>query len=994
MKKTIITLILILILNPIIKSQDIKEYYFKFDLQDKKELEKITSIISIDNVKENTVYAYALQHELEAFKKLGYKIEYIPKDIPKSLTMATTIEQMENWDRYPTYEVYRELMNNFEASYPDICKLDSIGTTHDGRKLYVLKISDNVLIEEKEPEFFYTSTMHGDETTGYILLLRLADSLLSSYGSVSELTNLINSTEIFINPNANPDGTYAGGNNTVSGATRSNGYADLNRDFPDPRTGTNAPYQPETQAMMNFAEEHNIVMAANFHGGEDVLNYPWDTWYLSENRHADTEWYERVCTDYVTTAKSVNPNYYTGITGDTDGVTHGATWYKIDGGRQDYMNYWHQCRETTIELSVSKLLAVESLNSYWNYNKQSLIDFIQECHYGVNGTVKSINQEPLNAMLWFDGHDEINDSSMVFTDADHGNYYRLIEPGTYDIIASSYSYITDTIKNISVTDYASRLVNFELQKDITYNLIGKITDASNGNNIENASVSVKNIPVEISNTNNDGEYSINNVTEGTFEIVIFKEGFNRLTEEITISSEDTIFNFSLFPIELEDFETNDFTKYNWVFSGNADWIIDNSIAYEGTSSARSGDISDGNNSAISLNVNIKNTGIISFYKKVSSEANYDFLRFYVDDTEIAKWSGEYDWSLFEYEIESGEHNLKWMYTKDGNTSHGSDCGWIDYITIPGFDNESDSINLAFNYAIIQDSLFLGEQTEYELIFSNESNASSSFYSVSIEDFENNHWVSINKTNGNLIENNKDTVKINLSANELNEFDHVNTNIIIISQDLDIYTIPINLYIKPKLKLNPLSIKDTLNIGDNSINYLEIENSSDETFSYIVELNQNEEWISLDKTEGAIDPHGKDTIEVHLDATDQIVGVKNCTISISKNDYSETYICPVELLVKDPSSVQKIDQLKDLKIYPNPFNEYLKIEFYSDNSDVHYITVYNLSGVKLYEMKYTPIANNMNSLTLDLSMINNFVDGMYFLQIKSNDFNISSRIIKD
>lgn len=448
MKRIIIITFILFLTGSLFAQNKSKEYYFKFKISHKSEIDTITQLISVDNVKNLEVYAYALPDQLDDFKKLGYEIEYLQKNIPKSLTMATTVSEMANFDRYPTYEVYRAMMKNFESGYPSICKLDSIGETNDGRQLYVLKISDQVNTEEAEPEFFYTSTMHGDETAGYILLLRLADSLLSTYGNSAHITELVNEIEIYINPNANPDGTYYGGNNTVQDAIRSNGTKDLNRDFPDPLEGANSPYQPETQAMMDFAEEHNFVMSANFHGGVEVMNYPWDTWYYSENPHADTDWFEYVCTDYVTTARTVKSNYMTDLY--SDGVTHGATWYRVAGGRQDYMNYWHQCREVTMEISTTKLLAVENLNNYWNYNKQSLLNYINECLYGIRGIVKNTSNIPLKAMIDIISHDDEGDSSMVFTDPDNGNYHRLIEKGTYDMVVSADGYVNDTTTNLVV----------------------------------------------------------------------------------------------------------------------------------------------------------------------------------------------------------------------------------------------------------------------------------------------------------------------------------------------------------------------------------------------------------------------------------------------------------------------------------------------------------------------------------------------------------------
>ncbi len=83
--------------------------------------------------------------------------------------------------------------------------------------------------------------------------------------------------EIWINPLANPDGTYGLGN-TISSPTRynANGY-DLNRNFPDPIT-PNTVKQKETLDMIRFMRKHKFVLSANFHSGSEVVNYPWDRW--------------------------------------------------------------------------------------------------------------------------------------------------------------------------------------------------------------------------------------------------------------------------------------------------------------------------------------------------------------------------------------------------------------------------------------------------------------------------------------------------------------------------------------------------------------------------------------------------------------------------------------------------------------------------------------------------------------------------------------------
>ena len=103
MKQLLYIFLTLLVFFSNTKAQKIPEYYFKFEIKDKVELDIITDIISVDNVKNNEVFAYALQHELDEFQKLGYKIQFLEKQIAKSYTMATTVAEMASWDRYPTF---------------------------------------------------------------------------------------------------------------------------------------------------------------------------------------------------------------------------------------------------------------------------------------------------------------------------------------------------------------------------------------------------------------------------------------------------------------------------------------------------------------------------------------------------------------------------------------------------------------------------------------------------------------------------------------------------------------------------------------------------------------------------------------------------------------------------------------------------------------------------------------------------------------------------
>ncbi len=402
---------------------------------------------------------------MKAFLKIIDDFELLPKpgELLKNPKMRYEIDvkEIDEWDFYPTYDGYLDMMYQFAADHPDICEVFSIGQSVEGRELMMAKISDNVGTREAEPQFLYTGTMHGDETTGYVLLLRLIDYLLENYGTDPRVTNMVDNIEIWINPAANPDGTYAGGNNTVNGATRNNAnYVNLNRNYPDPEDGPHPDgndWQAETVAFMQLAEEEHFVMAANMHGGTEVLNYPWDTW---PQLAADNDWWVYVCREYVDTVHLYSPANY--MNEYDNGITNGYQWYTINGGRQDYMNYFHQCREVTMELSDVKLLSPSQLPDHWDWNYRSLLNYIEQCTYGVNGVVTDADTgDPLHAMIFIEGHDI--DSSMAFTDPRTGFYQRLLDEGTYDITFSAPGKYPVTIQDVVISKYNA--VNLDVELD-------------------------------------------------------------------------------------------------------------------------------------------------------------------------------------------------------------------------------------------------------------------------------------------------------------------------------------------------------------------------------------------------------------------------------------------------------------------------------------------------------------------------------------------------
>lgn len=134
-------------------------------------------------------------------------------------------------------------------------------------------------------------------------------------------------------------------------------------------------------------------------------------------------------------------------------------------------------------------------------------------------------------------------------------------------------------------------------------------------------------------------------------------------------------------LTIEDFETGELSE-GWNNDLQNPWRIVSENPYEGIYCVRSGSISNNGNTQLSLRHEAGSDDEISFYYKVSSEANYDKMHFYIDGVEKGTWSGTVDWTQATYPVSAGTHTYKWSYTKDTSVSNGSDCCWIDYISLP------------------------------------------------------------------------------------------------------------------------------------------------------------------------------------------------------------------------------------------------------------------------------------------------------------------------
>lgn len=187
----------------------------------------------------------------------------------------------------------------------------SIGNSLEGRPIYVMKISDNPLVDEAEPEVYYYSAHHAREVITPEALIYFMRYLTNNYGTNPQVTYLVNNRELFFSPCMNPDGYYhnqvtdPGGGGLWRKNRRNNGNGtfgvDLNRNYGyqwgfddegSSPSGSDETYrgtvpfsEVETQAEAAFVASRNFVITLSLHSYSDLFLYPWayDRIYTPDN---------------------------------------------------------------------------------------------------------------------------------------------------------------------------------------------------------------------------------------------------------------------------------------------------------------------------------------------------------------------------------------------------------------------------------------------------------------------------------------------------------------------------------------------------------------------------------------------------------------------------------------------------------------------------------------------------------------------------------------
>ncbi len=591
--------------------------------------------ISIDNVTSNGIIVYISETQKNELAKLGYNPIQLFNQARNYVhnPYSTTYQ-------YYTYNQYVDFMYETAQNYPAICSLHIAGHSVENRQILFMKISTNPNENNPKPKVKLTSTIHGDEVVGYDLMIRLIKLLTEEYLINPEITQLVENTEIWINPLTNPDGFVAHERQNANGV-------DLNRFFPDflfDNNNTTENREPEIAIMMNFANENKTHLSANFHGGAQVINYPWDTTY---DTFPDDDLMISLSLAYA----DHNPDLYNS-TSFPNGITNGAAWYVIHGSMQDWDNYYNQVFHVTAEISNDKWPNPSTLDNFWLNNKTSLINYIKQAHRGFSGIVKNSNEEVLYAKI------ELNNHLTIYNDPQTGYFNRLLLPGNYNFLISSYGYESLYLDNIVITENEFVFSEVCLEPLPSSNLYGYVFDNQN-NLLNNVKIKILNTPLNEIYTDENGYYNFPEVSFGNYDISVNYQSTDYIFN-VDIYEANKNYNFIIAEPEFYD----DFEVLNNLWTLQGSWHYQN-INNNTVLSDSPGNYSNNQNISATLNqefnISLDSPAVVGFKTSYSLESNYDFVYFEIlvnNQWQILDtFTGSSEWVNLSYSINQYVDNI-------------------------------------------------------------------------------------------------------------------------------------------------------------------------------------------------------------------------------------------------------------------------------------------------------------------------------------------------
>lgn len=280
----------------------------QYEIPDVRNLSQRNAIAStgaaIDNVEHGVVTVTATAAEIRALRALGFR----PTALPAETIGVGEVGTQDFPTRDAAYLNYAELqaaIDQVVAQFPAIASKRVIGTSYEGRDIVAVKISDNVGTDESEPEVLYDAQHHAREHLSTEMTAYLLHLFTDGYATDARVKRIVDSREIWIVPQVNPDGSeydIATGSyrswrkNRQPNSGSSSVGTDLNRNYSylwgccggssgstssDTYRGPSAFSAPETRVVRDFVDSRviggvqQIKATMDFHTYSELVLWPY-----------------------------------------------------------------------------------------------------------------------------------------------------------------------------------------------------------------------------------------------------------------------------------------------------------------------------------------------------------------------------------------------------------------------------------------------------------------------------------------------------------------------------------------------------------------------------------------------------------------------------------------------------------------------------------------------------------------------------------------------
>ena len=717
----------------------------------------------------------------------------------------------------------------------------------------------------------------------------------------------------------------------------------------------------------------------------------------------------------------------------------------------------------TLQFSSSGILIDPSISS----GDDDIIEYAENAFLSTNIT-NSSGVDMINASV----NIYINDSNFILLDStefigtlENGHSINLVDAFNFNVSPNVPNYCDFSIQTEIICDDTTYLNNLFFTAYAPVIMSNNIIVNDNDNNILDPGETTD-IIVEIKNTggsnahdlniilSSDSEFvTINNPTEFISELT--SDSIVPLTFNITVN-EDTqlgyllefdldftspngFINYDTFNLPIgntnENFETGNFNRFSWGNIGEKNWQITQDYVYEGIYSSRSGNIIHNQESSLIIDIEVLNESNLSFYRKVSCEDdssnnnNYDYLAFYIDGFEHARWDGILDWEKETFNVTAGFHSFEWRFHKDHSVSLYSDCAWIDAISFPSgivIDHY-----LEFNPMPIYKEMRPDSIKTDTLTISNFSPYGDVNYQIRMDNAV--EETANRSISGSLLECSEKYVNTGQEFSwEFTAYNGSNDSEWVMDIFMDF---PDGIIIDSMTNFvgGSEELEHDSSIGNGAIIHWHGENDEGwgalkgmetalaivyghaettliQDFSVAAEmqgdiygadphvlffdvdfinLGEINTWLTLDTLQGTVDAGESDIILLNYNTTGLPEGEYNCELLINDNFNNETII-PVNLVVE--LHVGKDDLANNanlISVYPNPFTEKIHVEANIEKGQTAIIELFNTNGIKLVSKKMESTKDGIQNFEINA----NFSKGVYFLSITIGNQKQIKKIVK-